>query len=199
MNKSKVSRLVLAALMGAMAFILMYFSFSVPVISPFAEFDLSAIPELIGGFVLGPVGGMEIITVKILLKLVFKGSTSMLTGEVQNFILETAFVLPASIWYRKHKTKKDAVRGIIMGSIISIIFAMFTNIYLIFPAYIKLYGMDWDSILQICTAVNPAIKSIPTLIAFSIVPFNIISRAITSVVTILVYKKISTPLKKMIQ
>ena len=51
MNKSKVKHLTLAALMGAMAFVLMYFSFSVPVISPFAEFDLSAIPELIGGFV----------------------------------------------------------------------------------------------------------------------------------------------------
>ena len=199
MNKSKVKHLTLAALMGAMAFVLMYFSFSVPVISPFAEFDLSAIPELIGGFVLGPVGGMEIITVKILLKLVFKGSSSMMTGEVQNFILETAFVLPAAIWYQKHKTKKGALQGIILGSIISIIISIFTNVYLIFPAYIKLYGMDWDSIIAICTAVNPGIKNIPTLIAFSIVPFNIISRAITSVVTILVYKKISGPLKKMIQ
>lgn len=195
MKKTKTSELTLAALMGALAFVLMFFSFSIPILSPFAELDLSAVPELIGGFMLGPVGGMEIITVKILLKLVFKGSTSMLTGEIQNFLLETAFVLPAAIYYKKHKTKKGAIIGIIIGSVTSIIMAVFTNIYLIFPAYMKLYGMDWNSILSIFTEINPWIKNIPTMVAFSIVPFNIISRAITSTLTVLIYKKISILLK----
>ena len=67
MNK-KISNLTLAALLGAMAFVLMYFSFSIPILSPFAELDFSAVPELIGGFMLGPIGGMEIIGIKILLK-----------------------------------------------------------------------------------------------------------------------------------
>ena len=195
MKKTKTSELTLAALMGALAFVLMFFSFSIPILSPFAELDLSAVPELIGGFMLGPVGGMEIITVMILLKLVFKGSTSMLTGEIQNFLLETAFVLPAAIYYKKHKTKKGAIIGIIIGSVTSIIMAVFTNIYLIFPAYMKLYGMDWNSILSIFTEINPWIKNIPTMVAFSIVPFNIISRAITSTLTVLIYKKISILLK----
>lgn len=195
MNEKKLNHLTMVPLFSVLAFILMYFSFSIPVISPFAEFDLSAIPELIGGFMLGPVGGVEIVGVKILLKLVFKGSTSMLTGEVQNFILETAFVLPAALYYKYHKTKKGAVTGLILGGMITVVVSVFTNIYLIFPAYIKLYGMNWDGIVQICTAVNPYIKDVPTLIAFSIVPFNIISRTITAVVTVLVYKRISILLK----
>ena len=195
MNMTKTNRLTLAAVLGAMAFVLIYFSISIPILSPFAELDFSAIPELIGGFMLGPVGGMEIIGVKLLLKLVFQGSSSMLTGEIQNFLLETAFVLPAAIYYQRHKTRKGAIVGLLIGGSLTIVSAVFTNVFLIFPAYMKLYGMDWNSILQIFTKINPWIKNIPTMIAFSIVPFNLVSRIITSTVTVLVYKKISVLLK----
>ena len=198
MSNSKTRRLTMAALMGAVAFVLMYFSFSVPVLSPFAEFDVSGVAELIGGFILGPLGAVEIIAVKIVLKLLFKGSSSMMTGEVQNFLLSLAYVLPAVLYYRKHRTKKGAIIGIVIGSIASIIVAIITNIYMIFPAYMYLYGMNWQSIIDICSAVNPLIKDVPTMIAFSIVPFNIVSRFITSFLTVLLYKKISVPLKKLI-
>ncbi|MGN0774673.1 MAG: ECF transporter S component, partial [Candidatus Ventricola sp.] len=80
-NRTQVRRLTVAAMMGAVAFVLMYFSFSVPFLSPFADFDFSYLPELIGGYILGPIGAVQIIAVKILLKLVFKGTSSMLTGE----------------------------------------------------------------------------------------------------------------------
>ena len=198
MNRTKIRRLTTAALMGAIAFILMYFSFSVPLLSPFAEFDASAVAEMIGGFILGPVGAIEIICVKLFLKIVFKGTSSMMTGEIQNFLLSVSFVLPAVLYYRRHKTKKGAVVGLVLGSIISIIVAVITNIYMIFPAYMYLYGMDWNSIVDICSAVNPLIKNVPTMVAFSIVPFNIISRTIASVLTFVLYKKISVPLKNYI-
>ena len=199
MNRTKVRRLTMAALMGAIAFILMYLNFGVPFLSPFAEFDLSALPEMIGGFILGPAGAVEIIAVKILLILVFKGTSSMFTGEVQNFLLSLAYVLPAVLYYRKHRTKKGAAIGLVLGSALSVIVAIFTNLYLIFPAYIYLYGMSWDSIIEICSAANPWITDVPTFAAFSVVPFNVISRAVTSVITMLVYKKISVPRKKLIQ
>lgn len=199
MKQQKIRRLTMAALCGAVAFVLMYFSFSVPVLSPFAEFDASALPELIGGFILGPAGAVEIIAIKILLKLLFKGSSSMLTGEIMNFILNVSYVLPAVLYYRRHKTKKGAVAGLVLGSVISVAVAIFANIYITFPAYIKLYGMNWDSIIEMCSAVNPWIHSIPTMVAFSIIPFNVISRAVTSLVTVLIYKPLSKPIKKLIQ
>lgn len=196
--RQKVYRLVMAAMMGCASFILIFFNFGVPFLSPFAEFDLSALPELIGGFILGPLGAIEIITVKILLKLVFQGSESLLTGEIQNFLLSVSYVVPAVLYYRKHRTKKGAVGGLVLGSILSIATAVVTNVYMIFPAYMFLYGMDWNSIVGMFSAVNPWIKDVPTVVAFSIVPFNIISRTVTSVITFFVYKKISRPLKKMI-
>ncbi len=198
MNNTKLRRMVAAALFGAMAFVLMLFSFGVPVLSPFAEFDFSALPELIGGFILGPIGAVEIITVKLLLKLLFQGSSSMLTGEVQNFILSISYVIPAVLYYRSHKTKKGAVMGLALGSVLSVVMAVITSLYLIFPAYIKLYGMSWDGIIEICAAANPWIKNIPTFVAFSVIPFNVVSRVVSSIITILVYKRISTVIKKMI-
>ncbi len=199
MKKNSVRRLAMAAMMGAVAFVLMYFSISVPVLSPFAELELAALPELIGGFILGPVGAIEIISLKLLLKIVFKGSSSMLSGELQNFILSICYVLPAVIYYRKHRTKKAAIIGLVLGSVLSIIMAVITNLYMILPFYIRLYGMDWDGIVAMCSAANPWIKDVPTMVAFSIIPFNIVSRTLLSVLTILLYKKISIPLKKLIQ
>ena len=199
MKNNSVRRLSMAAMMGAVAFVLMYFSFSIPVLSPFAELELAALPELIGGFILGPVGAIEIICVKLLLKIVFKGSVSMMTGELQNLILSLSYVLPAVIFYRRHRTKKGAILGLVIGAVCSIVMAVLTNMYLILPFYIKLYGMDWDAIVGMCAAANPWIKDIPTMIAFSIIPFNVVSRTIHSLLVILLYKKLSAPLKKFIQ
>lgn len=196
MKKESLRRLTMAALCGAVAFVLMFFSFSVPVLSPFAEFDFSALPELIGGFILGPVGAIEIIVVKIGLKLLFKGSSSLLTGELMNLILSLAYVLPTLWYYRSHRTRRGAVIGLAIGTALSVIISIFTNVYVIFPLYIKLYGMNWDGIIKICAAVNPWIKNIPTMVAFSVVPFNLISRVVTSLITLLVYKKLSAPMKR---
>ena len=199
MKKTNLRRMTLAAVMGAIAFVLIFVNFGVPFLSPVAEFDLSALPELIGGFILGPVGAVMIIVVKLGLKLAIQGTESMFTGEIQNFLLSVAYVLPAVLYYRRHRTKKGAAVGLALGAVISVIVAVFTNLYIIFPFYIKLYGMNWDGIVAMFSAVNPWIKNIPTMVAFSVVPFNLISRTITAVLAFITYKKLSVPLKKMIQ
>ncbi len=198
MQHSKTRRLTMITLMATISFLFMYFSFSVPILSPFAEFDLSPIPEIIGGFILGPLGAIEIIGLKLLLKLVFQGSQSMLVGEIQNFFLSVAYVIPAVLYYYKHRTKKGAVIGLVLGSVISVVVAVFTNVYMIFPAYMKLYGMNWEGIVEICSAVNPWIRDVPTMVAFSVIPFNVVSRAVVSIITVVIYKKVSVPIKKLV-
>lgn len=196
MKRTQTRRLTLAAMMGAVSFVLMYFSFSVPVLSPFADFDLSALPDLIGGFVLGPVGAVEIIAVKVLLKLVFKGHVvhvhrrSAEVSALHGLCPARRAVLS--------KAQNQARRGhrLLLGTICGVIVAVLTNVFLIFPAYMALYGMDWAAIVQMCTAVNPWITNVPTMVAFSIVPFNVISFSVTSILAMLLYKKISVPLKK---
>ncbi len=199
MKKTNLRRMTVAAMMGAIAFLLIFINFGVPFLSPVAEFDLSALPELIGGFILGPVGAVMIIVVKLALKLAIQGTESMFTGEIQNFLLSVSYVLPAVFYYRRHRTKKGAAVGLAIGAVTSVVVAIFTNLYIIFPFYIKLYGMNWDGIVAMFSAVNPWIKNIPTMVAFSVVPFNLISRTITAVLAFITYKKLSVPLKKMIQ
>lgn len=195
MRNERIRHMALVAIFGAVAFVLMFFSFSIPFLSPFAEIDLSAIMELMGGFLLGPLGGLEVIIVKLLLKIIFKGSSSMFTGEIQNLLLEIAFVIPAAIFYKRHKTKKGAILGMVIGGSISVVTAIFTNIFIILPFYMELYGMDWEAIYSMFSSVNPMISNIPTIIVFSIVPFNIISRVITSLITLVLYKRISKIVK----
>ncbi|MDD6468073.1 MAG: ECF transporter S component [Erysipelotrichaceae bacterium] len=199
MRNSKVRAMALAAIMGTIAYVLMLFKINVPILSVFADFDLSALAEIIGGFILGPIGAIEIISIKLLLKIATVGTQTMFTGELQNFLLSIAYVLPAVFYYRHHKTKKGAMIGLVIGSITCVVVAVITNLWIIFPFYIHLYGMDWDTIVSMSSAVNPWIKDVPTLIAFSIVPFNVISKTVVSVITMLVYKKISIPMKKFIQ
>ena len=198
-TKNATRRLVLAAMMGALSFVLMYFSVSIPILSPFAEIDLSALPELIGGFLLGPLGAIEIISLKILLKLAFKGTESMFTGELQALLLSLAYVLPAVFYYRKHRTKKGAAMGLVMGVTVAVVISVFTNMFIIFPFYMYLYGMDWNSIIKIFSAINPWINNVPTMIILSIIPFNILSRSITAVLAMLLYKRISNPIKNLVQ
>ena len=197
MKRSNVRKLTMAGMMGAVAFVLMFLSFPTP-LNPFAELDFSALPELIGGFILGPIGALEIITVKILLKLVFQGTSTAFTGELCAFILSVCYVLPAVIYNRKHRTKRGALVGIVIGGLLSVFASVVVNIYLIYPFFMTAYGMNWEAIIGMCQALIPAVNDIPTLVVFSIVPFNVLSRALTGVITMLIYKRISAPLKKLI-
>ena len=197
MKRESTRRLALAGMMGAIAFVLMFLSFPTP-LNPFAELDFSALPELIGGFILGPIGALQIITVKILLKLVFQGTSTAFTGELCAFILSVCYVLPAVVYYRKRRTKRAALTGIVIGGVLAVIASVIVNIYMIYPFFMTAYGMNWDAIIGMCSALIPAVKDIPTLVILSIVPFNALSRTLTGILTMMLYKRISVPLKKLI-
>ena len=56
-----------------------------------------------------------------------------------------------------------------------------------------------DTIVDMCHAVCPLVNDIWTLALFGVVPFNLIKCGVTSVITFIVYKKISVPLKKFVK
>lgn len=193
-----VKELALIGLMGGLSAVLMLFRFPIPFMPPFMDFDFSSILEIIGGFTLGPTAAVFIIIVKILVKLVIMGSSSALTGELQNVILSCAYVLPAVFIYDRHKTKKTAVIGMTVGTITCAVTAVFTNLFIIIPFYVNLMGMSMESIINMCSKVNPLMKDALTLALFGIVPFNLIKNGTASLVTVLVYKKISPTMKNFI-
>ncbi len=198
-NKLNLKEMALIGLLGALSAILMLFKFPLPLMPPFLSFELSGLLEIIGGFTLGPGAAILIILVKILVKFVMMGTTSALVGELQNVILSCSYVLPAVWLYDRHKTKKNAVQGMVLGTIVCSVISIFTNLYLIIPFYVTLMGMTWEGIISMCSKVNPLMKDAATMALFGILPFNLIKYGVTSIITFVVYKKISRPMKHFVQ
>ncbi|WP_294578309.1 ECF transporter S component [uncultured Thomasclavelia sp.] len=191
MKEKKIRMIALIAIFGALAAVLMMFRFPLPFMPPFLSFDLAGVPELIVAFTFGPVAGILVVVLRILLQLVISGTNSMFTGELQGLMLSLALVLPASIIYCHNKTKRGAIYGMLAGSITNVVVAVFTNMVIIIPFYVALYGMDMDAIISMTQAVNPYVDSTFKLVLLGIIPFNIIKNLATCLVTFVIYKKIS--------
>ena len=193
MNRTKSTRyLTSTAMLSAVAFILMYFEFSIPIMPSFIAFDLSDLPALIGTFSLGPWYGVLICLIKNVLHLTV--SKSAFVAEFSNFLLGVAFVLPAGLIYKHKKTKKMAIIAAVSGSIIMGVISVFSNNFLVYPIYYRI-GMSKEVILQAYQVINPAMDSIlECLICFNL-PFTIVKGLIASGITILIYKPLSPILK----
>lgn len=189
-------KMALIGMFSAVAAVLHMLDFPLPFLAPpFYKLDFSELPALIGAFAFGPVSGVLIEFLKILLKLVFKGTSTALVGDLANFVVGCSFILPASIIYNFKKTKKVAVTGCVVGTVILTLFGtMFNAIYLI-PAFSKLYGMDLEVIIGMGTKINAAINDLTTFVIFAVGPINILKGSVISLLTILIYKKIRPIIK----
>lgn len=104
-RQHNVRYMTVTAMLSAVAFALMFFEFSIPFLVPsFIQMDLSELPALIGAFAMGPWYGVIICLIKNLIHLLI--TTTGGVGELSNFILGAAFVLPAGLIYQRKKTKK---------------------------------------------------------------------------------------------
>src|SRR5574344_812846 len=113
---TNVRTMVQIAMLSAVATVLMLVEFPLPFIAPsFYELDFSEVPVLIGAFAMGPLAGAIIELIKILLNFVLNGTMTAGVGELANFLMGCAFVVPAGIIYKKSKTKKNAVIGMVTG------------------------------------------------------------------------------------
>ena len=184
------------AIFSAMAGFLMFLEIPLFFAPAFYEIDLSEIPILICTFYLGPVAGVVGELLKIVVKLVLKGTTTAFVGDFANFVVGCSFVLPASIVYHMNKGKKSALTGMIVGTLIMTVFGSLFNAVYLLPTFADLYGMPLDAIIAMGTEVNSAINSVSTLVLFAVVPFNLIKGAIVTLLTMLLYKRISPLLHK---
>ena len=131
-GRSKVRTIAQVAMLGAVATVLMLFEFPIPFLAPpFYELDFSEVPVLIGAFAMGPIAGIAIEAVKILLNFVLNGTITAGVGEIANFLVGCAFLLPAALVYRKKKTRKHAILGMIAGTVIMTTVACVLNAWIL--------------------------------------------------------------------
>lgn len=183
--------------LAAIAFILMYFDFPIPFLAPtFYKIDFSEVAVLVGGFALGPLAAMIIEGLKIFLYVLFKGTGTAYVGEFANFLIGCALVVPASYYYQKNRSKKNAVIGLIIGSILMTVTGLILNYFVLIPAYSIFFGLDLDTIIKMGAAIIPIINDKFSFVLLATTPFNIVKAVVVSVLTILLYKHISPLLKK---
>jgi riboflavin transporter FmnP len=192
--KLNTRNIVKIGMLSAVAFLLMLIQFPIPTLFPFfLELDISELPALLGGFTLGPIAGSIIVLLKNLLLLAVRGSETSYVGELSNFIVGAAFVVPASILYINNKSKRGAIYSLIAGILGMTIVACISNYYLIIPLFSKTLG--FESVMEMAARSNKAIVDMKTYILYAVVPFNILKSMVVSIFTLLIYKRLSPLLR----
>lgn len=188
--------LVLMAMFSALAAVLMLLEFPLPFIAPsFYEIDLSEIPILVGSFIMGPVAGVIMEAVKIMLKLLIKGTSTAYVGDFANFCIGCCLVVPASIIYKHKKSKKNAFIGMAVGTAFMAASGVFLNYFIMIPFYVKAFGMPLDAIIGAGAKINSLISNKLTFVLICVAPFNIVKGIIDGLITALIYKRISIFIK----
>lgn len=180
---------------GAVAAVLMLFDIPLPFAPIFYKLDFSEVPVLIGTFCFGPVAGGVIEAVKILIKFVIKGTSTAGVGELANFVIGCAFVIPAGIIYKMMKSKKGALLGCVVGTLVMTVIGCLVNAYVLLPFYANAFQMPIDALIGMGTAVNPAINSLMSFVLLAVAPFNLLKGVVVSIITFLLYKRISRLVK----
>lgn len=181
---------VLMGMFGALAGVLMIFELPLPFIAPsFYGLDISEVPVLVGTFAMGPVAGAVMEVVKILVKLILKPTSTGFVGEFANLTFSCAMVIPAGIIYKYRKTKKGAMTGLCVGTLLMAVLGIVGNALVMIPFYSNF--MPLDSIIAAGAAINPVISNVWTFALICVGPFNIIKGIVVSVITALVYKRVS--------
>ncbi len=192
----KTRRLVEIAMLGAVASVLMYFEFPLPFIAPpFYELDLSEVPVMIGAFALGPSAGALIELIKILVKLLIKGTNTAFVGDIANYIIGCSFAVPAALIYKRQKTKKTALISMMLGTVFMTVIGCLINACVLLPVYATAFHMPIDAIIEMGATVNANIHDIFTFVLIAVAPFNLIKGLIVSLLTLLLYKHVSPILK----
>ena len=192
---SPARRVSIIGICSALATVLHVLDFPVIFLAPeFYKLDFSELPVLLCGFYLGPSATVACEGVKILLKLLVKGTSTAFVGDFANFVVGCSFVLPATIWYHVHKSRHGAVIGLALGTVsMALLGSAFNAVYLL-PKFAELYGIPLDVIISMGTAIRGGVHSVTTFVMLCVAPLNLFKGIMVSVPTMLLYKRVAKPL-----
>ena len=181
-------KIAVIGMFSAVAGLLMVFEFPLPGIPGTHKFELGDLAGLLCGFAYGPVAGILVAMLKVIIKLMFRPSGTAFVGEMANFLIGSSLILPATTIYWINKTKKGAVIACIVGGISMTVFGSLLNLFYIFPVFLKMFCDGDMEKLVAMGSVNPLIKDIPTFVLFTAVPINLLKSVADGVLTMLLYK-----------
>ncbi len=180
---------------SAIAGVLMTIELPVPFAPPFYGIDASELPVLLCGFAIGPVAGVLTEFLKIVIKLFFKPTSTAFVGELANFCVGCAMILPATIIYHMKKKKTTAILASAVGTMTMTVFGTLFNAVYLLPTFAVMFGMPLEAIIGMGTEINANVTNVFTFVAFCVAPLNLLKGAGVSVLTFVLYKPLSPILK----
>ena len=192
-KKENIRKLAVIGIMSAVSAILMMLSFNIPIMPAFIKMDFSELPALITAFSIGPVAGVIVCFIKNLINLPF--TTTAGVGELSNFILGVALVLPAGLIYKKMKTRAGALIGSAIGSLIMAVISIPWNYFITYPAYIKILNFPLEAILGMYQKINPNVNGLLQALLIFNLPYTFCKGIVISLLTFLLYKRLSPIIK----
>ena len=190
-SRISVRKLVVTALLGAVATVLMFISFGLPILPSYLKVDFSEMPALLASFALGPVYGAAVCLIKNLVNI--SATTTGGVGELCNFLLGVLFVVPAGLIYRRHPSRKRALIGMIVGTLVMSLCSVLVNYFVVYPVYLLV--MPEEAIVGMYSAIVPAADSILKGILIFNMPLTFVKGVLDAVITSILYKRLSTVMK----
>lgn len=176
-NKFSTAVLTKLAMMTAISIVLLVIIRIPFPPAPFLVFDPADMPIYITSFAYGPVAGLIVTFVVSCLQAFALGGDG-LYGFLMHFVATGIVAVVIGLMYKHNKTKKQAIKALSVGVVVTVVVMCGMNL-LITPLYM---GVE----------VKAVIAMLPTVI----VPFNLLKAGINSILTFLLYKRISGFLHK---
>ncbi len=177
------------AMLAAVATILMYMEFPIPIMPGFIKMDISELPALIASFAYGPLSGIAVCLIKNLIKL--PSTSTAAVGELFNFVMGALFVGVAGIVYKKNKTRKGAIIGAVAGALIMSLVSLPYNYFVVYPAYVVMYHLPLEAIIGMYQAINPNVNGLLACLVTFNVPFTFAKGMVDALLCFLIYKPLS--------
>lgn len=182
------------SLLSAIAAVMLLIETPLPFMPAFLKLDLSEIPALLGAFSLGPLAAVYICLIKNMLHV--SSSQTGGVGELANFLIGSAFVIPAGLLYKRMKSRRGALIGLTAGIVFMTIVASLLNYWVLIPLYLIILGIPQEAIIAMGHSANSLIVDLPTFIAYGIVPFNLVKGILLALITMVIYKRVSAILHR---
>lgn len=187
-----ITRIAIFSALSLVLYLLL--KFNLPFFPPWLDLQISDMPAMLAAFMMNPFAGAIVLLIRSLIKLPFTSTAGV--GELADFLIGAAYILPAYFIYKYRKNIKNAIIGMAVGTLCGTAVAMLANWLLLIPMYAQIFAGGWDALIGAVKFLFPTIDK-GTFYAYyiflSVLPFNILRFLLTSFVTFFLYK----PLKRL--
>lgn len=184
----RTRKMIVVALLGAIATVLMFIEIVIPGLPPFLKLDISSVPVMLGSFMFGPLAGVTIAGIKAMVHALSTQTAGV--GELADFLITSSLALTAGFIYKFNRSKKGAFIASVASVFVIVIVGILANYFILLPFYAAAY-MPMDKIIAACQAINPNIQDVRGYIIYGVLPFNIIKGLVVATLNFILYKRLS--------